>query len=236
MPRLNVLLALIAMLTGALSQAVGVTHAESPRNGNPFQYYYLTEGGDTFLNYDGSKNFERNDRDWPVGLVFYRNASVNRVKDYYRDSAFSGFGGSKFLGTDSRPNSGADGRRALDRDRGRKPRCGSRESNGRQEHFRIYGGNRDRLYDREYGYYVVATAHYDHGDFYVSGTSRPENCPGRTFFGFSENVEQRIVGLAEGRGASVRRNFFGLGNVEPRRDEGNHIWKNDGRASIIRMP
>lgn len=233
MRRTNVILAVTAVVTSALALAFTAAQAAMPRDGNPFVYFSLTQGGDTFVNYDGSKNFKRSDRDWPIGLVFNGNASVNKVKDYYKASAFAGFGGSKFLGTDSRPSGG---KRKLDSDRGRKTRCGSKQQNGRQEHFRIYGGNLDRLYDREYGYFVVASAHYDHGDSFASTSAAPDLCPGKKFFGYSENVEQRIVDLAATRGARVRRNHLGLRNFEPQRTEGDHIWKNDGRASIIRLP
>ena len=81
---------------------------------------------------------------------------------------------------------------------------------------------------------MVATAHYDHGDF---------GCPGRTYFGYSENVEGQLVALsqrimqAEGADSvirSVRDDVVRLRNYENFED-GNHIWRNNGLASRITL-
>jgi hypothetical protein len=156
----------------------------------------------------------------------YDNASISKVHDRYEDSAarYSREGNFMYLPWKSRDG----GYRRYDSDKGKKTDC---NSSGRNEHFRAYANYHNdtgRFYSRDYGYFVVASAHYDHGD----------GCPGRRYFGFSENVEFKLVEIAPQEFSwSVKHDHLPLRNYEEGRWEpSDHYWKNDGRASILLVP
>ena len=52
------------------------------------RYERLSSGATRFSNYDGSTRTRRAaDRDWPIDFIFYRGASISKVKDLMRTSS-----------------------------------------------------------------------------------------------------------------------------------------------------
>jgi hypothetical protein len=213
----NIALGLAALLIAlcVAQPALSATPSQALR------YIRLSSGGDYFMNYDGEKNLKFADRDWPVSMIFWNDASVNRMKSYFDDErGFNGRGSRKW--EPYRYTS----RVRLDGDKGKKNECDSNASN---EHFRVYGGGNDRFYDPRYGYYVVATVHRDHGD----GDDECEAA--ETWFGFSETVEHELAEIAN-NSFTVHEDYKNLRNREEFRLEGDHYWDNDGRATLVLMP
>jgi hypothetical protein len=121
----------------------------------------------------------------------------------------------------------------FDTDGGRKTKCGKDNTD---IHYRVYApGSKDtsqeRLFDPRWGYYVVASTHYDHGE---------ATCPDKTkWFGYSERAEFRLLDAANQYNLSYRQDVIQTHNKEGlHRDtkDKEHIWENDGKASAIRIP
>lgn len=215
------LVVLAALLFGA---SIADAYTPTPRQ---YAWKRLSPGGDYFLNYDGGQTVDREERDWPVGMIFYGDASVDRVKTFYGTRGFTREGGYMYMGYRDGDLRGPALRawQRFDRDKGKKTEC----VNGYDDHFRVYGpSNTDRFNDPRYGYFVVATAHIDHGD---GGGA----CAGTPWFGESEQVERRLAAIAAST-YRVNLNAKPLNNFERRRVEGDHHWSNGGRATTVRMP
>jgi hypothetical protein len=217
----------VSRLVAALAAAAAFVLASSSvvlafTPSQPLRFVRLSTDGDYFLNYDGEKNLDRNGRDWGVSMIFYSDASVNRVKSYFDDErGFNRTGGRKW--EPYRYTS----RTRLDGDKGKKNNCNTSHND---RHFRVYGGYNDRLYDPRFGYYVVATLHIDHGD----GTD--SNCAASdTWFGYSEDVEHELAVIANDA-FTVHEDYKDLRNAESLRLEGDHWWQSDGHATIVSMP
>src|SRR4051812_6793105 len=152
-PRRRHLLAAAAVAAVALAATTQLATAANPSQA--IRFVRLSSGGDYFLNYDGGKNLRPSTRDWPVSLIFYTDASVNRVKSFYDDErGYNRRGGRLWEPYRYSTKIRFDG------DKGKKTDC---NENASDNHFRVYGGYNDRFYDPGWGYYVVATAHVDHG-------------------------------------------------------------------------
>lgn len=209
----------------------------------------LTDGGDAFLNYDGTsdRSLSRTLRDWPVTLMFHNSGSVYKAKAALADIGWTRQGSEQYM--PYKPSQ--RGRVRFDGDRGRKTHCISSDSGdpdrAHYNHARVYGqphegkdSKNDRFYDRRFGYFAVATTHQDYGEF---------GCGRRTFFGYSERVEKLIADELESR-FTINRNYLGLGNREgncdrdldpcqARRDVNDgsrHRWQSNGFATLILMP
>ena len=210
--------------------AAAYTPSHAPRS------IYFKAGPETngFLNYDGGPNYNRKDRDWPVTLVFYGNARVNKAKDALEEISFPrSDGGTKFLPWRLRYNTRYPER--IDRDKGKKTQC---NHEGRDMHARVYASNADQLYDPEYGYYVVASTHYDTGDT-DDGPGDPCYTGKKKRFGFSETVEGRIAKRFTDEGYRVHRNVRQAYNYEKKRtispQSEDHIWESNGKLTSIRL-
>lgn len=192
------------------------------------QYRSLVSGSNAFLNYDGGANtMSRSSRDWPIGLIFYNNAEIDRVKAFFQTAGFRRAGGIKYEGY----KQAGRGRRRFDSDRGRKTEC---DEHSIDYHYRVYGpGSSDRFYEPgPWGYYVVASAHIDRFD--GCGDERQA-----AYFGYSERVEGFIADVARLGGWGVQEDRVNLGNYERLRhdrEDRAHRWENDGRATTIRVP
>ncbi len=211
---------LVTLLVVAFALTGGVASAAEPSQ--PTRFIRLSADGDYFFNYDGEKNLNVDDRDWAVQMIFYSDASVNRVKGFYDESnGYNRRGGYKWEPYRYSTRTRHDG------DKGKKTNCNSSHND---RHFRVYGGYNDRLYDPRYGYFVVATMHIDHGD------GNDANCPASdTWFGNSEDVEHEMAVMAASA-YTVHEDYKNLRNEEPIRLTGDHWWQSDGRASIVLMP
>ena len=177
----------------------------------------LTIREDAFRNYDFlSQTVSSTNVDWPVNFLFWNNAEIDKVKDAMRFS----FPGSTMY---ARLNDGSG--YVWDQDGGRKtylcPIIGD------AHHFRVYADGDDRLYNLGWGYYILGTSHIDHNE-----------CGLGRWFGKTETAEAYIAGRARtafGSG-NVVEDWSSFANSEPYREEGNHIWQNNGLATSVRVP
>jgi len=173
---------------------------------------------DSFYNYDfTSKNVSSSNVDWPVSLVFYGNADVNKVKNIYWGVTI--LANTMYAYLD-------DGQGFVwDEDRGTKGVVWSNCTNSYVWlHMRVYAPNPpDYLYNIYYGKYVIATAHYD-------------QFPLESWSGYTECAEKHLAYIAKSKGYTVYQDLFYFYNYEPYRIQGNHIWLNNGYATYIYVP
>ncbi|AJB42115.1 hypothetical protein TCARB_1067 [Thermofilum adornatum 1505] len=173
---------------------------------------------DSFYNYDfTSKTVSSSNVDWPVCLVFYGNADVNKVKNIYWGVTI--LANTMYAYLD-------DGQGFVwDEDRGTKGVVWSNCTNSYVWlHMRVYAPNPpDYLYNIYYGKYVIATAHYD-------------QFPLESWSGYTECAEKHLADIAKSKGYTVYQDLFYFYNYEPYRIEGNHIWLNNGYATYIYVP
>ncbi|MDX6702855.1 MAG: hypothetical protein QOF26_3081 [Baekduia sp.] len=190
----------------------------------PPAFARLSPHGPAFATYDGVPGLGAAGRDWPISLVFAGHATVGTVKSALRSVGFTHVGERRWLAYRT-----PGGALRFDGDRGLKTGC---DANGADLHVRLYAPpSTDHFTDPRLGSVVVASVHLDRG----------ESCstPPRVF-GFSEVAERRVADLAAtALHWRVRRDRLPLGNAEPyRRDlaAGDHVWWNDGRATLITVP
>lgn len=177
--------------------------------------------GDQFWNYDFTTNLVRSHKvDWPIGLVFYGNATINKVKNFLHnpyDQTGSGMYG--------RINDGSRWR--WDTDNGRKTTLcpGAPFQPASAKHYRVYADADDRLFNTSWGFYVIGSTHYDVNE-----------CGFGASFGWSETAEGWLTHYWRANGGWAQDDWRWFGNPEPVRTQGNHIWQNDGRASRLYVP
>jgi hypothetical protein len=228
----NLIPAVLGLVTGLiLLIAPSGAGAFAAPHDSSLSYQRLSVDGDYFLNYDGGRDGRAATRDWPVTMVFWDEASVNRVKSFYDGQrGYNRRGGVIFEGYKRRVGSQYIAPR-FDGDRGKKTQC---DSAGQDSHFRAYGGITDRFSDPFYGEYVVATTHIDKGE----EPDPTDPCHGEKYFGFSEDVEDALADLAKGS-YTVREDHKKLYNKESlyldTTGEDKHYWFNNGYATIVRM-
>jgi hypothetical protein len=174
---------------------------------------------DSFDNYDfGSSSVSSTNVDFPVTLLFYNNAEVDKIKN----SITASYPGSTQYG---RLNNSFGW--FYDADGGRKSApCPIGTSDW---HYRLYAdqGHGDHNWSPSLGYYVIGTTHADVNE--CGG--------GTTWFGSSEWAESQVANNA--RGATnwiVYGSNWNMGNPEASRWEGNHYWNNNGLATMFRLP
>ena len=182
----------------------------------------MTVHEDAFWNYDFTTNLVRaNKVDWPIALVFFGNATVNKVK---------GILGNEYDRTGSRMyarlNDGIKWR--WDTDKGRKTTAcpGLPTQPWWARHYRVYADGDDRLYNASWGFYVIGSTHYDVRECAASGKQ----------FGWSELSEDWITYRWNVNGYWVQNDWTGFANPEPFRVEGTHVWDSNGRASRLHAP
>lgn len=159
------------LLVAAFAAVLGYQATASAHAGGPHGWIYI--GGDKVYNYDHrSQSATDTNIDWPIHIIFHNNATVNKVKgtDGSHDldnDIFKALGGSKYLRlSDAWPTTFV-----WDSDKGRKKFNCVSNSNAWTEHFRVYADSDDRFWTSAYGYYVVATTHWDFDDPEIWGTS-----------------------------------------------------------------
>ncbi|MFQ5380322.1 MAG: hypothetical protein ACE5EF_01685 [Dehalococcoidia bacterium] len=176
---------------------------------------------DSFFNWD----FQHRGAsvDWPVNILYWNNAEVDKIKIYY--TMFAGWGGSTCGSTMwNRVNDGNGW--VWDADDGIKtpcfPTCWASAT-----HVRLYApAATDRMYNTSWGYYVVATSHKDKNEF----------CPWGRRHGWSEDAEGYAVDTAKGFGWVVGHDWANFFNRLPEGYAGTHYRKNNGWASHVRVP
>ncbi len=150
-------------------------------------------------------------------MLFTNNATINKVKAAYQPW---------YPKTNNSPkkaymNDGGLSLWTWDTDSGiRLTNC---PPYGWFEHLRVYAPpSTDRMYNTYYGYWILASTHFDGND----GCDNPA-------FGYSETAQGWFVQNARTiwRAAAVSENCCWMFNEEPLRYEGNHIWESNGYAS-----
>jgi hypothetical protein len=216
--RARVLIALVAAVAVCAPVAA---YAATAREGN-LQILYVRE--DAFRNYDfNSRDVARNNVDWTVALMFWNNATINRVKNSGIGPLYDQTGSAQY----GRMREGSVAGYVWDEDSGRKttkcPGLPGQPRNAR--HYRIYADGDDRLYNLDWGFWVFGSTHWDMDECSLSNPA---------FFGYSENAEEWLVSDWVGRtpwGAANDWSWFY--NSEPFRVAGDHIWDSNGYASAF---
>ena len=173
---------------------------------------------DSFYNYDFcSDQVSSTNVDWPVTMLFDGNAEVDKVKDIY-------FGITIFANSMYEELNDGDGW-VWDTDRGTKGIHYSTYLNAYVYlHMRVYApSSTDRMYNDAWGYYVLGTTHYD-------------EFPWESWSGYSEYAENDFASIARSKGYFVLEDIVNFYNYESYREEGNHIWLNDGYATSVYVP
>ncbi len=179
--------------------------------------------GDSFYNYDfNSMYVSSSNVDWPINLVFFRNANVNKVKGIYLGIP----GSTKYAYL----NDGYGW--YWDSDRGVKPiinagtQCGI-DLGYSFLHLRIYADSDDKLWNYKWGNYVIVTAHID---------DIPE-IPGITPAGFNEAAENIASSIASSKGYQVYYDYDYFDNyVGYCIKIGHKYYWNYGYADFIKVP
>jgi hypothetical protein len=209
---LSLTLAMLALL--AVASVAGAWTAAGLRA--------VASGEDQFYNYDfTSKTVSATGVDWPVTIIFTGNASVSKVKSAYRSRGWGNpFANSMYGYAD-------DGSGFVFSTDG-----GVKTFATKSPHMRLYapGG---RLHNSTWGYYVIATTHYDNAEL---------SSPPTQWYGMSEDAAAAAVQTAiKAWGTkSVTLNTVPLGNTQYGEVVGasgeRHIWQCDGMATLIRVP
>lgn len=182
--------------------------------------YWINAGGKEWINYDfNSKSISTTNVDWPIMIIFYGNATVNKVKSIY--------GGLTLASTKYAAYDIGSGTR-WDSDMGTKVSVtfgGPDGSDSDTLHLRIYAPSTD-YFDGSggWGHYVIASAHFDF------------NPPWDTVCGYSEDAEHIALQIAAGKGYTVYYDYYYIYNYEAFRNESNHYWQSDGYVSLVYVP
>jgi hypothetical protein len=212
--KIGILLVLAVLL---LLATAGIAGAWTAANLQP-----VATAEDQFYNYDfTAKAVSSTGVDWPVTIIFYGNASVSKVKSAFQSRGWSNPFVTTMYGY---ANDGAGFAWASD--------GGVKTFAAKSSHMRLYapGG---RMYNSAWGYYVVATTHFDNAEL---------SSPPTQWFGMSEDAATAAVQTAiKAWGAtSVTLNSVALGNAqygEVKNAKGErHIWQCDGMATLVRVP
>lgn len=208
-------LAAAAALTAATALVSAPAGAATAPQLGPVSFGY----GDTVWNYDFTTTSGASWQtvDWAVSLIFYNNATINKVKAVAQQNFnYWTVGGSMY----SYQDDGAGG--SYDSDKGVKtdtPSCF-----GSTRHSRIYApSSTDRMYNPSFGYYVFATTHIDHHELCNDS------------YDGSESTEKDLGNLFRSKGYAVYFDYGNLYNREQGRVEGDHHWDNNGLATYIRV-
>ena len=212
--RIGVLSALALLL---LLLAAGAAFAWTAVNLQP-----VKSAEDQFYNYDfTAKTVSATGVDWSVTIVFYGNASVSKIKKAYQIRGWSNPFVTTMYGY---LNDGAGFGFAGD--------GGVKMFATKTPHMRLYapGG---RMYNAAWGYYVVATTHFDNAEL---------KAPPTQWFGKSEEAATVAVQTAvTAWGAkNVTVNTLALDNAQYGEEVGangeRHIWQCDGMATMVKVP
>jgi hypothetical protein len=212
------------LLALALAAVVGTpiaAYAATARSGN-LTIMEIRE--DRFRNYDFlSQSVAANNVDWAMSLLFWNNATINRVKNSGIGPLYDQTGGTMY----GRMRETSAGDYVWDADGGRKttkcPGLPTQPSSAR--HYRIYADGDDRLYNLDWGYWVFGSTHWDINE------CSPTNAAS---FGYSEDAEGLLVSAWNSRTSWPATNdWASWANAEPFRVQGDHVWDNNGLASVF---
>jgi hypothetical protein len=173
---------------------------------------------DSFYNYDFlSKEATSTNVDWPVSMLFYNNAEIDKVKNIYFGLTIFAYPMYELL------NDGAGW--VWDEDRGTKGVVWSGYLGSYVYlHMRVYAPYpQDYMYNTYWKYYILGTTHYDQFPF-------------EFWSGYSEYAENDFASIAISKGYTVFEDWGNFYNYEPYRVEDGHIWYNNGYATAVYVP
>jgi hypothetical protein len=224
---LGLLVAASALVLPARPEAAHATHCV---NRQKLERIHKRE--DVFWNYDfESERVGRCNVDWPIDFIFHGNAEIDRVKrDMLLYAGYSCAGrGDCGRRMHARMSDGVD--MSWDADAGIKNGlCTSNET-----HIRLYAAGEldiddahDRMFNLDWGFYILGTAHIDNKDCLPGGWSgRSERAEG-----IIADAVRPIWRISPDQDAPVHEDAVGLANgTLPCRRSGRHILCNDGRAT-----
>lgn len=221
-----IVVAILALLAAFFSAPTSAVAAETPHM-SPLYF----NGGDVIYNYDFTTNQGASNQtvDWATSLLYYNNASINKIKGFSFVSAqYPTFGSTAYGWVNDGHQDFPQGPYInspgyYDTDGGMKQSYFN-VCFGSTRHSRLYADSDDRLYSIGLGFYVYATTHVDYH----------EGCHG--YFGDSEATEKSIGDLFYANGYPVYREYASFFNPERRHidsRDSNHNWDNSGRATYI---
>ena len=211
--------------------AAGTAEAHTAPSGS---FYTLAIREDRFKNWDfRSKSAVASNVDWPVTMLYYNNANINKVKNKLDAIDRIGRCGS---GKKARLRDSTVTGYVWDNDGGIKDNCGT--DWGQTRHMRVYADGNDKLYNLSWKYYIIGTTHVDH--CHRHGFWPAYWCH-HHYVGFSENANDwwdyysdRVSGwtvFADWSSFSNSANFNDLhGSGE------DHLVRSNGRATAVHVP
>jgi hypothetical protein len=223
---------------GALAAVMLTSLAAASAEAGTGQNFHLLNAGVigsgakvTFYNYDFQHptRARANNVDWPVTLVFDNNASLDAVNDGLRPLfPYS----TKPIVTPAyfRANRGGNGH-FWTSNKGRKTHhC---TAGTEATHFRAYGypgyGHGGRLYSLGLGYFVIGTSHRDINE---CGPVTESSA------GYPDDAAHTVTADARALNPDwdITDDIYDTRNAEDFRQQGSHIYENDGLASLIHIP
>ena len=224
--RVIILLTIVIFVATVTFQLIRAVTAGPATNSN--YYVVCISSSDCFINWDSesSTSFTLSTADWPVTIIYYGNAEVDKIKLSY-GWPLTGLGNSEYLYIID------DGIGFVDSDRGMKTLtyiddtvCGI-HLGWVYVHVRLYA-DPERDYDTDplWGHYVIATSHLDKAPF-------------EDWSGFPSIAEHYALQYAIGMGWNGIIDALNVYNADPTcrfGHNGHHININDGYASIIYVP
>lgn len=228
-------LATAVVLAGLVSVAAALALSQRAEavTANTNAYYVLYVNEDGFRNWDfhcgnSSTCISRTNVDWPVTLLFYNNAEINKVKDNILEPRYD-WGGTCASAQYARLSDGAGFH--WDGDQGKKTTCcpGSGWPNpSTADHIRFYSAGsatHDRMYNTAWGYWIKASTHQDHNE--------PQCTTAPSWFGYTERAEGNLFAYWTnnlGRpGWRDQQYWYNTQN----NDQGNHYVRSNGYASVF---
>ncbi len=181
---------------------------------------WIELGRQKWLNYSFfGKNRTSLKPDWPISIIFYGHATVEKVKKIYGKSGLST---KKYIYYE-------DGDRlAWDSDRGAKTRVWFNGPDGLDQdvlHLRIFAPPEGHFEgEGAWGHYVIATVHLDF------------NPPLDDICGYSEDAEVLALQIAERKGYKVFFHCVNLFSGEQFRVKSHHYRQSDGYAGLVYVP
>jgi hypothetical protein len=196
-------------------------------------YVILGINEDRFRNWDfhcgnADSCITRTNVDWPMVLLFYNNAEINKVKDNILAPRYDQ-GATCASAQYARVNDGSNSWR-WDDDSGKKTTCcpGAFGQPDTADHIRFYSNGRvtrDRMYNSSWGYWILASTHQDHNE--PQCTSNP------AWFGYTETAEDNVFSYWTnnlGRPATNDQQYW---NNAQNDDQGSHYVRSNGYTSVF---
>lgn len=191
---------------------------------------WIKLGGKKWVNYDfcrETQGIAKNNVDWPIMIIFYGNATVNKVKAIYNGATLASLQYAAYdigSGTQWVSDKGIKVERKF---------CGPNGYCKRTLHLRIYAPDGNYFDgDGGWGHYVIASAHVDFDPPSLCNKVPPYD----KVCGYSEYCADMALQIAASKGYTVSYDCFYIGNYESLRNENGHWWQSNGYVSLVYIP